>query len=105
MFCLSEPTSAPNYYAQLVNLSYTWFVNGTKLDKEMGQSIKLNVTKYRKYNNYTCTARDNELESDHSHPVQINPLCEAKLIQSNYWRFRLIRIHKNVLMYQNIMHF
>ena len=88
MFCLSKPTSSPNYYAQLVNLSYMWFVNGTKLDKEMGQSIELNVTKDHKYNNYTCTSRDNQLESDRSHPVQINPLCEVKLFKSTSWYFK-----------------
>nr|XP_022310259.1 uncharacterized protein LOC111115717 isoform X2 [Crassostrea virginica] len=83
LFCLSKPTSAPNYYAQLVNLSYTWFVNGTKLDKEMGQSLELNVTKDHKYNNYTCTAMDHQLESDHSNPVQINPLYKPDKVLIN----------------------
>ena len=82
-----------------------WFVNGTKMDKEKGHTLELNVTKDHKDNNYTCKAMDQQLESYHSNPVQINPLCEAKSIQSNYWRFRSIRIHKKVLMYQNIMHF
>ena len=86
--CLSQLTSASAYDAKLVNLSYAWFVNGTKLDNGIGQTLEMNVSKDHLYNIYTCTARDHQLESDHSNPVQINPLCEAKLFKSTSWYFK-----------------
>nr|XP_022307624.1 uncharacterized protein LOC111113625 [Crassostrea virginica] len=81
--CLSKTTSAPNYYAKLVSLSYMWFVNGTKMDKEKGHTLELYVTKDHKYNNYTCTAMDHQLESNHSNPVQINPLYKLDKVLIN----------------------
>ena len=86
--CLSQLTSASAYDAKLVNLSYAWFVNGTKLDNGMEQTLEVNVSKHHVYNNYSCTVRDHELESDHSNAVKINPLCEAKIFKSKNWYFK-----------------
>uniref|UniRef100_A0A8W8P403 Ig-like domain-containing protein n=1 Tax=Magallana gigas TaxID=29159 RepID=A0A8W8P403_MAGGI len=72
--CSSQSTSAPDYYTKLVNLSYTWLVNKTKMDRETSDTLKFKVTKDLKYNNYSCTATDEGLESERSDPVQINPL-------------------------------
>ena len=86
--CLSQLTFASASDAKLKNRSYTWFVNGTKLDNGMGQTLEVNVSKDHVYNIYTCTVRDHELESDHSNAVKINPLCEAKIFKSKYWYFK-----------------
>uniref|UniRef100_K1QWP4 Uncharacterized protein n=1 Tax=Magallana gigas TaxID=29159 RepID=K1QWP4_MAGGI len=40
--CSSISTSAPDYYAKLVTLSYTWFVNDTKMDRETRDTIRFN---------------------------------------------------------------
>uniref|UniRef100_A0A8W8LT85 Ig-like domain-containing protein n=1 Tax=Magallana gigas TaxID=29159 RepID=A0A8W8LT85_MAGGI len=73
--CSSNSTSTPDYYSKLVTLSYTWFVNETKIDKETTESLKLYVAKDIRYNRYSCTSTDEDVESDRSDPVQINPLC------------------------------
>ena len=70
----SSITAAPDYYARLHPLFYTWYVNNTPLT-EMRETIKLRVFRDHKYNNYSCTARD-KLESDRSDPVIFNPLCK-----------------------------
>ncbi|XP_052692708.1 uncharacterized protein LOC128170987 [Crassostrea angulata] len=72
--CSSQSTSAPDYYSKLVTLSHTWFVNDTKMGRETRDTVTLKVTKEFKYNNYSCTATDEGLESERSDPVQINPL-------------------------------
>ena len=73
--CSSNLTTAPDYYARLRPLSYTWYVNNTKLYGESSKALRLPVTRNHKYNRYSCTARD-KLESDRSDPVIINPLCK-----------------------------
>lgn len=73
--CSSQSTSAPDYYSKLVTLSYTWFVNDTKIHIT-SRTLVLNVTKDLKYNRYSCTATEEDMESDESDQVQINPLCK-----------------------------
>ena len=73
--CSSSSTTAPDYYARLRLLSYTWYVNNTKLFGETRETLRLRVTRNHKYNQYLCTASD-KLESDRSDPVIINPLCK-----------------------------
>lgn len=78
--CSSASTSAPEYYAKVVKLSYKWFVN---ISKEVGQEDKLRIShveKYMKYNQYSCTATERGLESDQSNLVQINPLCKSIIL-------------------------
>eukprot|EP00105_Crassostrea_gigas_P006932 XP_011421012.1 PREDICTED: uncharacterized protein LOC105323640 [Crassostrea gigas] len=72
--CSSQSTSAPDYYSKLVTLSYTWLVNDTRISGETRETLRLYVTRNFKYNRYTSTAREKDLESDRSDPVQINPL-------------------------------
>ena len=76
--CSSNSTTAPDYYARLRPLSYTWYVNNTKLYGETSKTLRLPVTRNHKYNRYSCTARD-KLESDRSDHVIINPLCKLHL--------------------------
>nr|XP_022306368.1 uncharacterized protein LOC111112825 isoform X2 [Crassostrea virginica] len=71
--CSSSSTTAPDYYARLHSLSYTWYVNSTRLYGETNDTLRLRVTRNHKYNQYSCTARD-KLESDGSDHVRINPL-------------------------------
>nr|XP_022311879.1 carcinoembryonic antigen-related cell adhesion molecule 6-like [Crassostrea virginica] len=71
--CSSFLTTAPDYYARLRPLSYTWYVNNTQLDRETSKTLRLRVSRNHKYNQYSCTSRD-KLESDQSDPVIINPL-------------------------------
>ena len=76
--CSSFSTTAPDYYARLhplTPLSYTWYVNNTKLYGETSKTLRSRVTRNYKYNQYLCTASD-KLESDRSDPVIINPLCK-----------------------------
>lgn len=74
LLCSSESTSAPDYYSKLVTLSYTWFVNETKMGRETGEILRFYVTRDLKYNRYSCTATE-DIESDRSDTVHINPLC------------------------------
>lgn len=74
--CSSNSTSAPDLYSKLVNLSYNWFVNDTKMDNETRETLSLYVTRKIKYNRLSCTTTEEGLESDRSYPVQINPLCK-----------------------------
>ncbi|XP_052710539.1 hemicentin-1-like [Crassostrea angulata] len=72
--CISKSTSTPDYYSKLVTLSYTWFINNTKMDKETRDTLRLKVTKGHRYTRYSCTATEEDLESVQSDAVQINPL-------------------------------
>ncbi|XP_052722312.1 hemicentin-1-like [Crassostrea angulata] len=72
--CSSQSTAAPDYYSKLATLSYTWFVNEKKMDGETNQTLRLKVTRGHKYNNYSCKATEDGLESDWSDTVQIEPL-------------------------------
>eukprot|EP00105_Crassostrea_gigas_P018388 XP_011436498.1 PREDICTED: uncharacterized protein LOC105334657 isoform X2 [Crassostrea gigas] len=72
--CISRPTSTPDYYSKHVTLSYSWFINNTKMDKETRDTMRLKVTKGHRYTKYSCTATEEDLESDQSDAVQINPL-------------------------------
>ncbi|XP_078329233.1 uncharacterized protein LOC111113634 isoform X1 [Crassostrea virginica] len=86
--CSSMPTYAPKYYAKLVNLSYKWFLNGTDViqpypdirfsngDREMS----FTVTKNHRYIQYSCKAKEKNLVSERSDPVQINPLYKPKML-------------------------
>lgn len=74
--CSSQVTIAPDYYSKLLYLSYTWFVNGTKMDGETRENLRLYVTRDLKYSRYSCMATDDKLESDMSDPLQINSLCK-----------------------------
>lgn len=76
--CSSKPTSAPDYYAKLVTLSYNWFVNNSKLD-ETRETMVLEVSRNYRFNQYSCVAKDT-LESVQSDPIRINPLCKNNII-------------------------
>nr|XP_022305674.1 uncharacterized protein LOC111112455 isoform X2 [Crassostrea virginica] len=54
-------------------LSYAWFVNGEKIEKQNRETLRFNVTNDLKYKKYTCTVNGNEIKFNRSHPVQINP--------------------------------
>uniref|UniRef100_K1R8Y2 Ig-like domain-containing protein n=1 Tax=Magallana gigas TaxID=29159 RepID=K1R8Y2_MAGGI len=84
--CSSQSSSAPDYYSKLVTLSYTWFVNETKMGRETGEILRFYVTRDLKYNRYSCTATEDDLESERSDTVHINPLCKFHLNQSKAWR-------------------
>nr|XP_022311460.1 carcinoembryonic antigen-related cell adhesion molecule 6-like [Crassostrea virginica] len=71
--CSSFLTTAPDHYARLRPLSFTWYVNNTQLDRETSKTLRFLVTRNHKYNQYSCTARD-KLESNRSDPIIINPL-------------------------------
>uniref|UniRef100_K1QI22 Ig-like domain-containing protein n=1 Tax=Magallana gigas TaxID=29159 RepID=K1QI22_MAGGI len=74
LICVSKSTSTPDYYSKLLILSYTWFINNTKVEGKAKESFILNVTKWHRYNRYSCLATEEDLESDRSDAVQINPL-------------------------------
>lgn len=82
--CSSQSTSAPDYYSKLVTLSYTWFQNETIVNRETKK--RLIVTRAEKYNKYSCTATEEDLESDRSDPVQINPLCMYGQCKITSWQ-------------------
>ncbi|XP_061170403.1 uncharacterized protein LOC133179725 [Saccostrea echinata] len=73
--CESRSTSAPYYYKKFPPLSYSWFVNNTKLHREDRETYSFTVTKDVKYNRYNCQAKE-ILESDKSDEIRINPLCK-----------------------------
>nr|XP_022311868.1 uncharacterized protein LOC111117085 isoform X2 [Crassostrea virginica] len=77
--CSSFSTTAPDYYARLRPLSYTWYVNNTKLFGETRETLRLRVTRNHKYNQYSFRARD-KLESDRSDHVIINPLYTPDIL-------------------------
>lgn len=72
--CISKSTSTPDYYYKFRTLSYTWYINQTKMKGEIEEIIRLNVTRGHRYNRYSCTATEEGLESDRSNAVQINLL-------------------------------
>uniref|UniRef100_A0A8W8J2A4 Ig-like domain-containing protein n=1 Tax=Magallana gigas TaxID=29159 RepID=A0A8W8J2A4_MAGGI len=72
--CISKSTSTPDYYYKFRSLSYTWYINDTKVKGEFEETIRLSVTRWHRYNRYSCTATEEGLESDRSNAVQINPL-------------------------------
>ena len=82
--CSSTSTSAPDYYAKFVKLSYKWFVNGTDVRysyreisfSKRNRDITFTVTKNHRYNEYSCEAMEEDLVSERSDPVEINPLCK-----------------------------
>ncbi|XP_061180583.1 immunoglobulin superfamily member 10-like [Saccostrea echinata] len=71
--CESKSTSAPYYYKKFPQLSYSWFVNNTKLERENRETYSFNVTKDIKYNRYSCQAKET-LESEKSEDIWMNPL-------------------------------
>ncbi|XP_062619268.1 carcinoembryonic antigen-related cell adhesion molecule 5-like [Saccostrea cucullata] len=71
--CESRSTSAPSYYKKFPPLTYSWFVNNTKLNGEVRETYRFIVTKDVKYNRYSCQAKET-LESEKSDEIQINPL-------------------------------
>lgn len=94
--CSSKSTSAPDYYSKLVTLIYTWFVNDTEIDGETNQTLSLKVTKGVMYNKYSCAATEEDLVSDRSNTVPINPLCKA------FYKLCLVKgTASNVVLYIN----
>ncbi|XP_061180244.1 uncharacterized protein LOC133188772 [Saccostrea echinata] len=73
--CESRSTSAPYYYKTFPPLSYSWFVNSTKLDREDRETYSLIVTKDVRYNRYSCQSNET-LESDESEEIRINLFCK-----------------------------
>lgn len=72
--CISKSASTPDYYSTLLPLSYTWFVNNTKMGGETRETLRLLVTRGHQYARFSCTATEEDLESDLSDAVQINVL-------------------------------
>ncbi|XP_062588799.1 pregnancy-specific beta-1-glycoprotein 2-like [Saccostrea cucullata] len=70
--CESKSTSAPYYY-KFPPLSYSWFVNKTKIYREVRETYSFKVTKDAKYNQYSCEAKE-ILVSERSEEIRINPL-------------------------------
>uniref|UniRef100_K1PXT2 Uncharacterized protein n=1 Tax=Magallana gigas TaxID=29159 RepID=K1PXT2_MAGGI len=48
------------------------------MGREIRDTLRLKVTKDFKYNKYSCTATEEDMESDRSDLVQINPLCNTR---------------------------
>ncbi|XP_062606257.1 carcinoembryonic antigen-related cell adhesion molecule 5-like isoform X2 [Saccostrea cucullata] len=71
--CESISTSAPSYYKRFPPLTYSWFVNNSRLEREVIQTYRFTVTDDAKYNRYSCQAKET-LESEKSEEIQINPL-------------------------------
>ncbi|XP_062602469.1 uncharacterized protein LOC134264196 isoform X2 [Saccostrea cucullata] len=71
--CESRSTSAPSYYKKFPPLTYSWFVNNTRINGEVRETYSFTVTKDVKYNRYICQAKET-LESERSEEIQINPL-------------------------------
>lgn len=82
--CISNSISAPDYYSKLLTLSYTWFVNNTKVDENSRSTRIFKVTRGHQYNRYSCTATEEDLESYRSDVVQINPLCKLYFYNCNF---------------------
>lgn len=74
--CISQSTSTPDYYSKFRSLSYTWYINDIKIKGEFEEAKRLNVTRGHRYNRYSCTATEEDLESDRSNAVHINLLCK-----------------------------
>ena len=81
--CLSTSTSAPDYYAKLVNLSYKWFVNGPDV-RSLSKDFSFIVTKQHRYKQYSCEAMEEDLVSQRSDAVQVNPLCKLRFVLYEY---------------------
>nr|XP_022305662.1 uncharacterized protein LOC111112451 isoform X2 [Crassostrea virginica] len=77
--CSSTSTSAPDYYAKWVKLSYKWFVNKTDVG-ERSKDMSFTVTKNHQYNQYSCEAMEKNLVSERSDPKQINPLYKPDML-------------------------
>ena len=60
-------------------LTYTWFINDTKMEGETKEGLRVHVTRDEKYNNYSCTAAKHRLKTSRSNSVQINPLCKLHI--------------------------
>ena len=69
----------PECFSKQGLLSYTWFINGTKMNEETKEMLTFTVTKNHKYNQYSCKAANNRLKSNRSTPVQINLLCKEHI--------------------------
>lgn len=74
--CSSNSTSAPDYYSKLVTLSYTWFENKKTIIGETRDTLILYVTRDYKNNLYSCRATEEDMESERSDSIHINPLCK-----------------------------
>nr|XP_022309237.1 uncharacterized protein LOC111114983 isoform X3 [Crassostrea virginica] len=68
----------PECFSKQGLLSYTWFINGTQTGGETTEMLTFPVTKDHKYNQYSCKAAIDRLESNRSNQVQINPLSNLK---------------------------
>lgn len=88
--CSSNSTSAPDYYSKLVTLSYTWFKNDTKMDGKTNQSLRFKVTRGDRYNRYSCTATEKDVESIRSDSVKINPLYGPNTIEIDRFQTDLV---------------
>lgn len=99
LMCSSQSTSVPGYYSKLVTLSYKWFQNETRVNIET--KMRLIVTRTEKYNTCSCTATEEDLESDRSDPVQINPLCMYGQCKITSWHDFLTTNTKRTLLLKN----
>ncbi|XP_062605648.1 uncharacterized protein LOC134267457 [Saccostrea cucullata] len=82
--CESSSTSAPKYY-KFPPLSYSWFVNNTKLNGEVRETYRFTVSRNDTEKRYSCQAEEKNLESERSGEIQINPLYgpESVIITSH----------------------
>nr|XP_022305668.1 uncharacterized protein LOC111112452 isoform X2 [Crassostrea virginica] len=68
----------PACLSREASLSYTWFINDTKMKEETTEMLTFPVTRDHKYNQYSCKVANNGVESNRSNPVTINTLCELQ---------------------------
>ncbi|XP_061170406.1 uncharacterized protein LOC133179729 [Saccostrea echinata] len=71
--CISRSTSTPCYYKMFPPLSYSWYINNTRIEGENWETYYFSVSKDVKYNNYSCRVKET-VESERSDEVRINPL-------------------------------
>ncbi|XP_062605647.1 hemicentin-1-like [Saccostrea cucullata] len=77
--CESKSTSAPDYH-KFPALSYTWFVNGTRISGEQSVNYKFKVYRNDSYKGYSCQAKET-LESERSDEIKINILYGPRSVR------------------------
>nr|XP_022305369.1 uncharacterized protein LOC111112254 [Crassostrea virginica] len=81
--CISQFQSAPEYYNKLDSLYYVWFLNDTKLANEYNRTLRRHVSRGDRNSQYSCIAKNAEVQSDMSDPVRINLLYGPDRLRIN----------------------
>lgn len=69
LICSSKSTSAPDYYFKRTPLVYTWFVNNSKMEGKTKETLRLKINEHHEYKRYSCSATEENLESERSDQV------------------------------------